>query len=230
MLSRDARYVIYPNFLAASQPTTDDHKICLVSQYSIDKLSSLPWIIESWKGPLSIGVYTPGSHFSIFLLVYQYLRVCYPDIDSRVSFHLVAPKTDIIKIDDNLMSMPVALNCDEPNQKIKTIVNSANITLISNLDHEYPQNLFRNLGRRSCPTPFSLTIDGDIIPSLSLYQKLNSFLTNKDSCTTCAYVIPAFEVEKTHLSKVPGNIKGLFKYLEDGWARIYHIQVSVLMT
>ena len=226
ILSKDARFNIYPHVYSPLHPPAPSVKVCLCTQLSLNRISSLPRILKSWEGPLSVTVYITNKESATLTKIVKYLNKCFPHAQSRMSIHVVTSRKDIFVKGPTNFDLSL-LDCKYPITTIDRIIHEEN-KLIDDPIIEYPQNIFRNLARRGCRTPFSVTIDCDLIPSLNLFQNLNKFLTRNKIITNTLWVIPAFELRRTSLYQIPGNIPALLRYLQNRKARVFHVTVTFL--
>lgn len=90
--------------------------------------------------------------------------------------------------------------------------------------YPYPQSLARNVARRGSQTRFVFVTDVDIIPSIGLADGLADFL-RREKCEKgnggkCAYVVPAFEVDKR--MRFPLTKAVLKRLVDEELARPFH--------
>ncbi|XP_037781974.1 beta-1,4-glucuronyltransferase 1-like [Penaeus monodon] len=75
----------------------------------------------------------------------------------------------------------------------------------------YPQNVLRNVARKTCGTEWVFLVDVDIVPIPGLSYTLSSFLTSTPAlkCKKCAFVVPTYEVDER--SPLPYNRSSLLR-------------------
>ncbi|CAL4108629.1 unnamed protein product, partial [Meganyctiphanes norvegica] len=224
ILDNSGNYTSHP-FVWAAQAwpyLTESSHVCLTTQSSVDRLFWLAWQAEAWTGPISVSVFAPGSNYAVAAAMISYLRQCFPNVRDRVSFHLVHTRTKppIYTPYDDFS----ALNCETPED-----VNNILMSLKDENEppeRRYPQNMLRNLAKRTCKTFYSITIDIDMLTPPYMSENINGFLTKHStySCRRCTYVIPVYELEKS-VSYPPNDKEELLILRLRGKARSFHIKV-----
>ncbi|XP_069955533.1 beta-1,4-glucuronyltransferase 1 isoform X2 [Cherax quadricarinatus] len=202
---------------------TAEFHVCLATQASVERLFWVAWQAETWTGPMSVAVFVPGSEYAVAAAMVSYLRRCFPNVQEKVSFHLVHPRTRPPR------SSPIPelldLSCDNPEESNKILMSLRDEN--ETRERRYPQNLMRNLARRTCQCEYSLTIDIDMLTPPYMSENLTKFLsggTDGTPCWKCAYVIPVYELD-TSVEYPPDDKKELLRLLLKGLARRFHIKV-----
>ncbi|XP_064118757.1 beta-1,4-glucuronyltransferase 1-like [Macrobrachium nipponense] len=201
---------------------TSESRVCLVTQASVDRLFWVAWQAESWSGPLSVSVFAPGSDFAVASAMISYLRRCFPNVQERVSFHLVHTRGRPPRPTPHPQTH--RLNCDDPEESNKILMNLRDET--EPRERRYPQNLMRNLARRTCPCDYALTIDVDMLPVSFMAENLTGFLNSvaPTPCKKCAYVVPVYELDNS-VTYSPSDKMELLHLLLKGHARRFHMKV-----
>lgn len=223
IVSSSGDYIYHPHAYPSAPSGNAESSVCLATFTSVSRLFWLPWLLESWSGPVSVAVYSPGRDYAALTLVLKFLRMCFPDVEKRVSFHLLYP----VKVKPSFAQEQIdisTLDCNDPESSIENII-KALLIYKKKMASKFPQNHLRNLARRSCPTNFSLVTDIDMIPSPFMYDKMDPLLRSSIECTKCALVIPVYEIASTE-THLPTTKESLLEYLVDKKAQRYHIQVS----
>lgn len=221
IITKDGDYVKCSNaWPAMRNSVTNSLYVSLAVQSSVQRLHSLPWIIRSWTGPISLAIFVPGEDYTVFTLMIRYIRRCMPEGNGRITYHAVYPKdapplrvTHEVDVNE--------LSCSNPQESLQLIVektmgNVTDSTMIC------PLNILRNLARDSCKTTYSLSVDVDIVPSPFLFERLQLYLESK-ACARCVLVIPIYEIDTSATTRLPGNKRTLLelKWIENK-ARIFY--------
>lgn len=202
---------------------TAESRVCLATQTSVERLFWVAWQAEAWSGPMSVSIFVPGSEYAVAAAMVSYLRRCFPNVQEKVSFHLVHPRTRPPRPSPN--PELIHLSCDYPQE--------SNILLMRLRDEgeqkerRYPQNLMRNLARRTCSCEYSLTIDVDMLTPPFMSENLTGFLPggmDGAPCWKCAYVVPVYELD-TSVTYPPDDKTELLRLLLKGLAQRFHIKV-----
>jgi len=162
---------------------------------------------------VSIALFVPDVDFHLGILYIETMRKCYPDVLQNVTFHFVYPMEYPPRTSAESVAYDV-IGCDFWNSdpSILERFNSSQIL--------YPQNLMRNLARKSCPTDHVLLTDIDMIPSWGMVPALMQFLGCRKPCSKCAYVIPAYEMCESEI--VPNNKTELLELVRQNLACSFH--------
>ncbi|XP_018026039.1 beta-1,4-glucuronyltransferase 1 [Hyalella azteca] len=224
--SRSGSLVEHPHFWPALRPASEDLVVCYTTFATANRLLWLPWIIESWQGPVSVSAYIQGNEFYAVNIIEAYLRKCYGAGMARVTIHLVYPSDDRpefgLRANDSIDLN--SLKCGSPEEAINDILTSFELDP-TKTNEQFPQNFMRNLARRGCDTPFSVSADVDMIPCPYMYENLSAFLKFKPDCEKCAYVIPIYEIQNSPGNLLPSTKKSLMRLVRKKEARIYHSKV-----
>ncbi|KAK7076097.1 hypothetical protein SK128_000109 [Halocaridina rubra] len=201
---------------------TGESRVCLTTQASVDRLFWVSWQVETWTGPLSVSVFSPGSDFAVASAMITYLRRCFPGVQERVSFHLVHTRTRPPLPSPHPEEQH--LNCDDPESANKILMGLRDEN--EPMERRYPQNIMRNLARRTCPCDYIFTIDVDMLTTPFMAENLTGFLNGVSltPCKKCAYVVPVYEVDNT-VTYPPNDKMELLRLLLRGHARRFHMKV-----
>ncbi|KAL3276639.1 hypothetical protein HHI36_012011 [Cryptolaemus montrouzieri] len=205
------------------------HRTCIATQSSLEKIHSIIQVANHWDGPISLAGFSSGDEeFNNLLLYVLYLRECFPKIREKVNFHFAFPRGNApIKIQVN-SSLLNRLDCDNPYGLLMQLTKSK--TKKKNMrwknQNVYPQNHLRNLARKNCQSDFVFLTDIDVIPSYGMTQLLDNFFM-RDNCGTklCAFVIPTFELDER--VRFPTNKSELLRLADKGLARPFHEKVFI---
>lgn len=204
--------------------------VCLATQTSLEKLSSLVQVVHQWSGTISVAVYAAGDEeFEVLQRYLEYMRRCYQPIRERVTFSLAIPRNRPPRSQPRYYPLPDFLDCQKPegtlNQMTRAISNEQTNWRIRNV---YPQNHMRNLARKNCQTDYVFLTDVDIVPSSNLSRVLDDFLAGQQQdkpCDKCAYVIPTYELDAR--VRFPQNKSELIRLAKKGLARPFHQKVFI---
>lgn len=222
-------YKFYDNFLIGDSFTDLNEKfsVCLATQSSLDKLSSLVEVSQMWHGAISAALFAAGEEeLNLLMLYIIYLRQCFDHIKQRVNFHLALPKDRIpdgVHVDvEELTNM----DCNTPDITLKMLTSRmSSQTTKWRIKNPYPQNHLRNLARKNCGSKHVFLTDVDIIPSHDFVEKLDTFLNSYRCTKNCAYVIPTYELDNR--VKFPANKTELVRLANKGLARPFHHRVFI---
>ena len=93
----------------------------------------------------------------------------------------------------------------------------------------YPQNLLRNIARRSCHTSHSFTIDVDMLIVPDMAESLEIFLDGPHgNCWNCTYIVPVYEIHDD-VQFLPKDKETLIELLNKKLARRFHVKVIVYL-
>lgn len=222
-------YRMFDNVMTGSRflELSDKSKVCLATQTSLEKLSSLVQVVHQWTGSMSVALFAAGDEeFEVMQRYLEYMRRCYEPIRERVTFSLAVPKNRVPKNQPRYYPLPDFLDCQKPestlNHMTRVISNEQTNWRIRNA---YPQNHMRNLARKNCQTDYVFLTDVDIVPSSNLSRVLDEFIQSDDKCDKCAYVIPTYELDAR--VRFPQNKSDLIRLAKKGLARPFHQKVFI---
>lgn len=200
--------------------------VCLATQSSLERLSSLVEVSNNWSGSISAAIFVAGNDEMHLLQIYvSYLRNCFPSIRDRVSFHLVYPKERKPSIKTLEYKDYLNYDCAKPKETlIRLMKYRTPETTKWRTKKVYPQNHMRNIARKNCQTDNVFLIDVDIIPSINFTEHIDKFL-RKDKCQMCAFVVPTFEIDTR--VKFPHTKSDILRLTKKGLARPFHHKVFI---
>ena len=228
--SRDGEYKTYPfvwGFDSDPHQSSTPPNVCLAVHLPLHHISTLPWLLESWEGHISVAVYVYQSDFSDLYAAMSYLQKCYPHATRRLSLHVLTEKDGEPDAQSYGLQMD-DVTCEFPEEVLNTVLFGSDdyMHMLSDSD-DYPVNYQRNVAARYCNTPYVLSVDGSIVPSRSLYKKLNDFLGYATlSGKKEIFVLPTYEVDMEWETKLPANVKGLLQFIKKEQAIVHQIIVS----
>ncbi|XP_042877312.1 beta-1,4-glucuronyltransferase 1-like isoform X1 [Penaeus japonicus] len=225
LIDKTGNYTNHPFVWAGSEwaAVTSDSRVCLTTHATVDRLFWVAWQAEAWSGPMSVSIFAPGSDYAVAAAMVSYLRRCFTIVHERVSFHLVHTRARPPKTSPHYEVY--RLNCAEPEEANKALMGLRD--KMEPKERRYPQNLMRNLARRTCPCDYTLTIDIDMLTPPYMAENMTGFLdTTKASatCWKCAYVIPVYELQDS-VAYLPNDKMDLLRLILKGQARRYHEKV-----
>lgn len=151
---------------------TTNHRVCLATQSSIERLHELLRIASHWTGPISVSVFVAGDELRLLRAFTTWLFRCQPDIYSRIAMHVVTPaerpgiQGAVPDWARNCAAKPLP-----PGQRRAD-------TVAWRARHPYPQNHLRNLARKNCHGPYVFLVDIDIVPSRGMSEALDKVSTS----------------------------------------------------
>ncbi|VVC38247.1 Hypothetical protein CINCED_3A014207 [Cinara cedri] len=223
----DSRRMVktYDNVMIAEQKQSG--MVCLATQCSVDRLSSIVDMAKNWNGPISIAVYVAGEELYYLQDFVRFLRRCYQSVHQMVTFHLALPANQFPKSSQSAFTTDLLSCHHDPNTVLSNLLDQLPETLKRwRIRMPYPQNHLRNLARYNCQTHYSLVVDIDIIPSVNSAILLNNFLSERPKCLKCVYVLPTYEIHKS--AAQPKNVSELIKLKSAGLARYFHVEIFKL--
>ncbi|XP_054713202.1 beta-1,4-glucuronyltransferase 1-like [Uloborus diversus] len=198
--------------------------LTLATQTTINGLHNLNLLASSWQGSISIAVFSLTEDVPLAVETILHLRRCYQAIHYNTSFHLVYPLNGPT---NNALpsSFPNVNSCDFLVNNLQKLSFGKNYAL----GVAYPNNLLRNVARRSVLTEFVFMIDIDMVPSENIHKDFLQFArekklfsdSNKDDKTV--YVVPAFEVKED--ATVPRHKAALLQQVEAMVARPFYFEL-----
>ncbi|KFM65941.1 N-acetyllactosaminide beta-1,3-N-acetylglucosaminyltransferase, partial [Stegodyphus mimosarum] len=198
--------------------------LTLATQTTINGLHNLDLLASAWQGVISVAVFSLTEDVPLAVETILHLRRCYQNIRYNTSFHLVYPLNGPT---NNALpsSFPNVNSCDFLANNLQKLNVGKNYAL----GVAYPNNLLRNVARRSALTEFVFIIDIDMVPSENLHNDFLQFAkekklfseTNKDDKTV--YVVPAFEVKED--ATIPRTKSSLLQQVEAMEARPFYFEL-----
>lgn len=207
--------------------TSNAWHVCLSTQTSVDLMFWIKMQAEMWEGPLSLALFTPDVDYTIAVKMIKYLQTCFPEVQSRVTFHMVYPRDlppKYIQIEDDNLEY----DCSQPESVNKEILKKIRTPKLQEYMKKspYPQNLLRNIAREGCHSEYSFTPDVDMISIPGISKQLDSFVTRNSTrnCSKCAFIIPTYEIH-SRMTKNPRNKRELKSLLRKRRAQRFHVRV-----
>ncbi|XP_040563464.1 beta-1,4-glucuronyltransferase 1 [Lepeophtheirus salmonis] len=211
---------------------------CLSTQSTVDRLGDLADLIQTWRGPLSLALFIPDIEYILVVSVLnQHFLKCYPIFQKSASIHFAypseyPPSNGTLEMRENISKLIRNASCTPSDTKalMKGILALRPKAMLKWRErYAYPQNLLRNLARRSCQTNWTMVSDIDMITTPGFEEKLNYFFaSNKTICTKdCAFVVPTYEI-KDVVKSLPVNKLELIQLVQNQTAREFHLKVFSL--
>lgn len=220
-------YKMYDFSIVGDQFTmlSEQYKVCLATQGSLERLSMLAQVAHQWTGAISAAVFAAGEELALLKYYISFLRKCYPVVRNRISFHLAVPAERPAHFGLAIPDLSI-LDCSTPEGSLtKLLKHRFPETVKWRLKHPYPQNHLRNLARRNCQSSYVFLTDVDIIPSAGLTDSLDAFLRTVRCKGLCAYVVPTYELDDR--VRFPRNKTDLIRLANKGLARPFHHKVFI---
>lgn len=208
ILSQRGNHLIHPNVFS-SVFKASLYDVTIATHCSYYNLRFLPKFVKSWKGPVSVAIFS-ANPTKVWLLI-KLLRDCSPSVRKFVDFHVVVPFFGLkyskinhfTKSEPNILHLLERLHekfsqnmiCHNLDSLLKSLQNIEE-NYASNDFLEYPNNLLRNVAWEHSKTSYVTNLDIDILTSSGAHELLKPFLKvawRKNRKT--AYIVPAFEVE-----------------------------------
>ncbi|XP_049792420.1 beta-1,4-glucuronyltransferase 1 [Schistocerca nitens] len=205
--------------------------VCLATQSSLERLSSLVQVAHQWTGPMSVSLFAAGEELPLVLRYVRFLRRCYAAVRERVSFHLVFPRERPPSADEPRRAALLGNDCHTPGAMLGDLVRMRTADTIRwRTRAPYPQNHMRNVARANCQASHVFLTDVDIVPSSGLAEGVAAFLRRPrpPDCQggrLCAFVVPTYELDER--VRFPPNKSELVRLARKGLARPFHQKVFV---
>uniref|UniRef100_T1JA84 Beta-1,4-glucuronyltransferase 1 n=1 Tax=Strigamia maritima TaxID=126957 RepID=T1JA84_STRMM len=197
-------------------------RVCLATQTSLDRFSTLGEVTSEWQGPVSVTVFAPDQEFPLALRYITFLQNCFPAVNDNVSFHMVYPANRPPAYSSRLDTEPLVMNCNQPQETLTRVLKLRPLSMMQWRDMTlYPQNHLRNVARKNCQSPYVFQTDVDIIPRRGLAISLAMFLRRPDVCDPCSFVVPTYEVEAS-VPRLPLTKSELIKLVNKRQAQPFH--------
>ncbi|CRL04685.1 CLUMA_CG017749, isoform A, partial [Clunio marinus] len=220
------KYVFIKNIVAAEK--TPDYQSTMTYTTHGDVVFLIENIIpllERWRAPLSMALYTPGSDFNVTLNTISYFRNCHDQRDlvrDFASFHFFFEK-DLMQKDVNLDIEESNFSCSS-NEHLLKLKNNETYRALKEL--VYPINVGRNLARETVGTHFVLASDIELYPSPGLNENFFRMINQNPEAYPDGknvFVLPVFEIEKgVELPQNKSQLRELFNVGKVVW---FHKQI-----
>jgi hypothetical protein len=212
---RGQYWVLY-NYVAGKQHFACNESMTYTTHCDHTFLDNLVPLAKRWQGPISVGIYTPGSDYEDALKAVFYYRQCVNEsqmIQDLVSFHFYfpykhRPKEDLIWSQDVLTKYTVDCSLPPP-------TSSNTYRKVHSLT--YPVNVGRNVARESANTHYIFPSDIELYPSPKLIPTFLDMITRGDEEALArpnpkVFVSSIFEIKEGHdLPETKGELLKLLK-------------------
>ena len=201
--------------------------VTLATQASLDRLDRVAELASCWDGPLSVAVFAPDVEHPLVTAFVAHLRRCSDAVRRRVTFSLLVPANKpsrALSGASHLASLP----CDEPHETLTSLLRLRPASVMAWREKmAYPQNVLRNLARKTSQTEFVWLVDADVVPVRGAAAALDEFLRSDEvvACSRCVFVIPTYEVDTEQ--KYPENAAQLLELVRRKKARPFHEKVFI---
>ncbi|XP_050435016.1 beta-1,4-glucuronyltransferase 1 [Adelges cooleyi] len=218
-------WVLY-NYVPARRWFKCDESITYTTHADYTFLDNLEPLLDRWRGPISIALYTPGADFMPTLSAIRYLRQCRsPLVAELVTFHLYFASGHVPKsVPHADRDIDATVNCSVPPPW-------SNITAGSLYKGQrkllYPVNVGRNVARESATTHYVLPSDIELYPSPGVIEGFMEMVRRQDPPLRrpkpMVFPLPIFELASN--MKLPADKKELVSMLKNGSAITFHKKV-----
>lgn len=199
---------VLQNYIRANRWFRCDESVTLATASDPTFLDNLPDLVERWRGPISLALYTPRTDFETTLSKIKHLKICgSPLISEFVTFHFYFEGVHRPSIIPHQGSEQLA-DADQV-QKLCSSKHKLNTTNSYRKQRglPFPINVGRNVARDAATTYFILSSSINFYPSENLIPnflamvKKDEYLTRETNRSV--FVLPAFEVEEK--TNIPSN-------------------------
>ena len=233
-LDSSNQFQIHPCIINAEKTPENlpkDFIVTLATQSTLSRLEGLKEITKYWSGPMSISIFTPSIEFQLVDAYLRHLYTCHDDINlgDRITVNIFYP-LERPPIITNDTSDKYEVDCSvtpDTNEFLATLLldealNDPNY-LKWRTEYPYPQNIGRNIARKSIETEYMFLVDSDIIPSLNSAETLTRFLSINKHCEQLAFVVPVYELDEK--LSYPEDKKALMQAVSAQKARPFHVKI-----
>ncbi len=196
------------NYVAGNRTFACHESVTYTTHADFTFLDNLKPLLERWRGPISLALYSPGTDFVPTLASIRYLRKCIsPLISEYVTFHVyfeakhlpkVIPKPEKAIEDDSVLC---ASSPPWHNVSVSSLYRSHKKLL-------YPVNVGRNVAREAAQTHYLLASDIELYPSPGIISEFLDMIRRQDppllNDKPKVFPLCLFEVES---SAVPPSTK-----------------------
>lgn len=225
VLDSSGQYQVVPFlFRAVNLDSTNLVKkdVGVVTQTSLNQIILVRDLSTSWKGLISVAIFSEDSNLNTTVDKIILLLKCNPSIHFNTSIHLVFPLT---YRDQNAMEIKETSSCDFLFRAQEHI--SYSIAQVA-----YPVNLLRNVARRYSMTEFIFVIDIDLIPSFDFRSQFFDFATKNNLFheskfnENVVYVVPTYEMSHEIIENgVPNDKMSLVERVNRNEIRPFYVNV-----
>ena len=201
----NSKEFIINEFVSAPFTKYDESDITLLSQGDFDKIIQYaPKLCNLWQGPLNLAVYNHDMDLQETICYLNNFRLCDPCLNKWLSLHLATKSTER-QIEADFFKGDCSAKClvGELAPKYPKILNESPRPD----SFFYPNNMLRNLARKTSLLTWEFMTDIDMVPSANLRKNFLRMIESKKNDTQLfdkryspnlkqAYVLPAFEVKE----------------------------------
>ncbi|KAL5277290.1 hypothetical protein ACFFRR_002488 [Megaselia abdita] len=228
---QEGEYWVLKNYIKAGHGKLKCHEsITMTTNGDFTFLQHIPTLVERWRAPISMAIFSPGTDFEKTLQSIKFLLKCEPFnalIRKYVSFHIFFPIAHLpheIPFTYEEFWVLTEVDCNEAPPYEEPDITS---TYKAQNNLLYPINFARNLARKQSQTHFIFANDVELFPSLNLVEEFfkmvvrnSSVLTGKDPRV---FAIAPFEIPSNR--KIPDNKTQLLAMIQNNRAQPFHLKL-----
>jgi len=236
---RGTEYWVLYNYIKASLTFKCNESVTITTHTEIPYLHNLEPLLDRWRGPVSVAIFTPGSDYKAAVEAVHYYRQCTTNgtdeslVSRYATFHFYFPVKHLPSssfMSDDLSSDNYQADCDKAPPNVDDKVEEKSFASYrSRHKLTYPINVGRNVAREAVTTHFVFASDIELYPSPGLISKFLEMVRSSNNQHSRAvssnpnprvYVNTIFEI-KDGLT-LPTNKTELVEYLERGDVIPFH--------
>lgn len=216
-------WVLY-NYIRPSQSFNCDESITYVTHGDPTFMDNLEPLLERWRGPISVGVYAPGTDFNFAVQTILYYRHC-TNTSLVKTYATFSFFFDLAHIPENISSSALfhkkslGVDCGSYNASFSSYKNHKKLS--------YPVNIARNIARETAVTHFIFTSDIELYPSPGTIQNFLQMIRINEGFllrpNPRVFVNSIFEIEAGY--SLPMNKTGLIELLKKKIIIPFHARV-----
>ncbi|CAG0884784.1 unnamed protein product [Darwinula stevensoni] len=196
-------HVVLYNYLLSENAFACGETVTYTTHSEYEYLENLEPLVERWRAPVSLAVYSPGEDFNTSLHSALYMKKCQSELIRRlVTFHfvfpldhtpsIVPPVEDVDSFFQVNCSSPPPWNTTDPSYRQTTKGTAKQIL--------YPINILRNVAKESATTHYVFPTDIELYPSDNLAPMFIDMVrrspTLLDPEPPKVFVVSIFEVKE----------------------------------
>ncbi|CAH1155178.1 unnamed protein product [Phaedon cochleariae] len=218
------RFVVFRNYVPAEKRFRCNESVTLTAPGDYRFLDNILPLVERWKGPISVALYSPGYDFFSTLQSIAYLRNCRtPLVRQLVTFHLFFD-TDHVPTQHDEPLVDIYEDTYDCSQKPPYETMQDDEMYKTRMNLTYPINVARNVAKLTAQTYLVFPSDIELYPTRNLIPDFFKFAAQRGEFfrknSRNVFVLPVFEILAG--LKIPENKSDLKKMIDNQTAIAFH--------